>query len=63
MTEFIDLQRRFCPSGEADLEDVEQLALADEYGFGPSVGWNQLLEHSRIVLLAQAGSGMTEEMK
>ena len=62
MPEFVDLQRRFCPLDKAELEDVEQLSLADKYGFGTSVGWNELLKHARVVLLAEAGSGKTKEM-
>ena len=34
----------------------------DEYGFRASMGWVELLEHSRVVLLVEAGSGKSDEM-
>ena len=63
MPKFIDVQRRFCPLDGKELQDPEQLALADHYGFGTSMRWAQLLEYSRVVILAEAGAGKSEEFK
>ena len=46
--------------GEAD--ELENLAAWSEYLPG-SIGWPELLEHDRVVLLAEAGAGKTEEMR
>ena len=32
-------------------------------GFGPSIGWSELLQYARVVLLAEAGAGKTIEMR
>ena len=62
MTSFIDVQRRFHDLTEEDLEDTESLLAWSEYDFGPAVGWSDLLEDDRVVLLAEAGAGRTMEM-
>lgn len=61
--DFIDLQRRFRNLTDAELGDTEELTFPDEHGFGPAFGWADLLEHARVVLLAQAGAGKTREME
>ena len=64
MTDFIDLGRRFCALTESEFEDDgERLFEWADTGFGPDIGWPELLEHSRVVLLAQAGAGKSEEMR
>lgn len=64
MTEFIDLGRRFRELTEAELEDdAERLFEWADAGFRPGIGWAELLEHKRVVLLAQAGAGKTKEMQ
>ena len=50
MTHFIDLQRRFRDLTKAELEDPELLASMNDRAFG-------------ILLLAEAGSGKTIEMR
>ena len=62
MTSFIDVQRRFHDLTEKELEDTESLLAWSEYDFGPAVGWSDLLEDDRVVLLAEAGAGKTKEM-
>ena len=62
MTSFIDIQRRFHDLTEEELEDTESLLAWSEYDFGPAVGWSDLLEDDRVVLLAEAGAGKTVEM-
>ena len=57
---FIDLDRRFHLLTDSELEDAERLAAQSDYGLG--MGWPELLEHYRLILLAQAGAGKTSEM-
>ena len=64
MTQFIDLERRFREPTDEELEDVERFGFLNSYDFLPGVfGWSKLLTYSRVILLAEAGSGKTEEMK
>ena len=63
MTGFIDLQRRFRELTDSELEDVESLLAWSGSGYGPDIGWSELLRYSRIILLAEAGSGKTAEMQ
>lgn len=63
MKKFIDLDRRFRELTDKELEDPEDLVRFEEYGFGLSIGWSELLEHPRVILLAEAGSGKTMEME
>ena len=63
MTNFVDLQRRFQPLTEKELPASEYLVASSEHRVGPAHGWPELLECRRVVLLAEAGSGKTEELK
>ena len=63
MTAFIDLNRRFQQLTAKELEDVDHLISFQWYGIGTSVEWAELLEHDRVILLAEAGSGKTREMR
>ena len=62
MTEFIDLERRFHEPADREVDDPDNLTAWSEYLPG-STGWPELLEHDRVVLLAEAGAGKTEEMR
>jgi len=62
MTSFIDIQRRFHDLTEKELEVTELLLSWSEYEIGSSVGWSDLLDDDRVVLLAEAGAGKTMEM-
>ena len=62
MATFIDLQRRFHELTEKELEDIEFLPDLEEFGIRPGIGWPELLEHHRVILLAEAGAGKTVEM-
>ena len=60
---YIDLQRRFRDAADEDPVEPGYGALLGEYGVGEGIGWPELLESDRVVLLAEAGSGKTEEMR
>jgi len=66
-TDFLDLKRRFrdlrdAELAHAEMEDPRLLTSLDEWGLGPTFGWDELLEHPRVVLLAEAGAGKSREM-
>lgn len=63
MTDYIDLQRRFRDAADEDPVDPGYGALLGEHGVGEGIGWPDLLESDRVVLLAEAGSGKTMEMR
>ncbi len=56
---YVDLDRRFRDLKNEEPEDAD-LALHDTWS---GVGWAELLEYCRVVLLAEAGSGKTTEMR
>ena len=63
MTGFVDLQRRFHELADSELEDIDVLVTWSGSDFGPDIGWSELLEFARVILLAEAGSGKTAEMQ
>ena len=64
MTKFIDLDRRFREPTDEELGDVGRFGFLNSYDFQPGVfGWSKLRTYSRVILLAEAGSGKTKEMQ
>jgi len=63
MQKYIDLSRRFRDLTNAELEDPDILASLSEHEFFSAEDWPELLRHPRIILLAEAGSGKTIEMR
>ena len=66
-TDFVDLKRRFrdlrdSELAQDELDDPGVLASLDEWGLGRTFGWDELLEHPRVVILAEAGAGKSREM-
>ena len=57
----IDLNRQFIPLDAKDAEHVEALLAARSSYYLKD--WEHLLEQSRVVILAEAGSGKTTELK
>jgi hypothetical protein len=60
---YVDLNRRFCDLTKAELESPELLAFLGDRSWMQSDGWTELLQYPRVLLLAEAGSGKTEEMR
>lgn len=60
---YIDLQRRFYEQPKAGIEDPDTLAIFGESKFSGALGWPELLKRNRVVILAEAGSGKTFEMR
>ena len=61
--DFVDLDRRFRDLTEKELEDPAFLAFWADRDPPFAASWDQLLESDRVILLAEAGSGKTREMK
>ena len=60
---FIELDRRFREPADEELEDVGPFGFVNSHDLLPGVfGWPKLLTYRRAILLAEAGSGKTEEM-
>ena len=63
ITKHIDLNRKFW-SVEADKEnDPESIRAMIAFGLGEQLSWEDLLEKNRIVILAEPGTGKTEEFR
>jgi len=63
MTKYIEVQRRFYQLSEDDLKEVEVYASYPELGLRPNLSWEDLMAESRILILAEGGSGKTREMQ
>jgi hypothetical protein len=62
VVEYVDLKRNFIPVGK-DAEPNFAFGHAMGRKFGGWLDWSDLLNHERVVLLAEAASGKTEEFK
>src|SRR5437899_1312593 len=60
---FVELSRRFRNLTKAELEEPELLASLNESEFLSPADWPEILRHPRVLLLAEAGSGKTAEMR
>lgn len=64
MSEYIQLNRRFKNLTSEELEPEHLAGYNDgTWGMSQSEGWDELLKYKRVLLLAEAGSGKTWEMK
>ena len=63
VTKHIELDRKFWPV-EADQEnDPESIRAMLAFGLGKQLSWEDLLGKDRIVILAEPGTGKTEEFR
>jgi hypothetical protein len=60
-TKFIELNRQFTPWTDGDKDTIDAY-FAFRHSFRTTT-WQDLLDHSRVVVLAEAGGGKTEELK
>lgn len=63
MENYVDLGRRFRILADTELAEFDRLADLQDVGTFGTVGWEDLLEAPRVVLLAEAGSGKSWEME
>jgi len=63
MSSFIELDRRFRLLDQQEMRDVEIWRSYPEALFDDFPGWSGILEQDRVVVLAEAGSGKTRELK
>lgn len=63
MNSYIDLKRHFRDLTKEELDEPELLAASDDHDFLHGISWSELLECPRVLLLAEAGSGKTREMR
>lgn len=60
--DYIDLDRRFVEIQDDKDLDPETVRWSSVFSYG-SKSWDEILEHPRVVILAEAGVGKTEECK
>ena len=60
----VELDRHFHEFTKEELAEPELLAAYnEEYAWTASLSWGELLKRKRVVMLASAGSGKTEELR
>jgi hypothetical protein len=62
MRKHIDLNRTFWPVKDESDYDPDSFRYQSAYGMKAD-GWPELLNHKRVVILAKAGAGKTEELR
>jgi hypothetical protein len=62
MDTYIDLNRNFYPIKDNE-KDLEEAKVMSTFGYGKYISWEELLQKPRIVILAEPGTGKTEELK
>lgn len=63
VSDFIDLDRHFFELDENERKKPQALAMLEAWGDKHGTNWQVLLDTQRVVLLAEAGSGKTAELK
>jgi|GEM_PF-1151910 len=58
---YVDLDRRFQPLSDVDVEQLEVLEMFPQYR--SDLGWADVLRKRRVVILAEAGSGKSKELQ
>lgn len=62
MANYINVNRRFYKSGNPQ-EEIPAQIYANWFEDSNTIGWDELLKYSRVIILAEAGAGKTREMK
>jgi hypothetical protein len=60
--EFIELDRTFHELSKDDCEN-DDVDISRAFGFGERLGWSGLIKEYRLVILSEAGSGKTTEIR
>lgn len=61
--EYIDLDRRFADVDNKEFDPESVLRLAEIWGIERSLSWDSLFQSERVIVLADAGSGKSWEMR
>src|SRR5918992_5296067 len=62
MLPHVELNRTFWPLGDSHEYDPDRLRATSAFGLN-QFHWPELLEMSRVVILAEAGTGKTHELR
>lgn len=62
MDTYINVNRRFYKSSDPQ-EEIPESCYADWFEDSNTIGWNELLAYPHAIILGEAGSGKTREMK
>jgi hypothetical protein len=62
MDTYIELNRNFYPIKDNE-KDLEKAKVMSAFGYGKYISWEEILQKPRIVILAEPGTGKTEELK
>ncbi|MES2883202.1 MAG: hypothetical protein V4709_00220 [Pseudomonadota bacterium] len=63
MADYFDVHRRFRVIAEEERKQADWANRPELWSGGGHLGWPELLDHQRVLVLAEAGSGKTEEMR
>ncbi len=62
MGTYIELNRNFYPIKNTE-KDLEEAKIMSAFGHDSYISWEELLQKPRVVILAEPGTGKTEELK
>jgi hypothetical protein len=62
MDTYIELNRNFYPIKDNE-KDLEEATIMSAFGYDKYISWEKLLQKPRVVILAEPGTGKTEELK
>jgi predicted MPP superfamily phosphohydrolase len=62
MDTYIELNRNFYPIKDNE-KDLEEAKIMSVFGYDKFISWEELLQKPRVVILAEPGTGKTEELR
>jgi len=62
MNTYIELNRNFFPIKDNE-KDLEEAKIMSSFGYDKYINWEELLQKPRVIILAEPGTGKTEEFK